>query len=80
MAIARDILMKNPRVLKDPTPGVGIQMLADSAITLLIAPWVQVLDYGAAQGELYQAIVEQFRASNIEIPFPQREVRMLAGS
>jgi small-conductance mechanosensitive channel len=57
---------------------VGIQWLSDSAIVLSISPWVKVLDYGAAQGELYQAILEQFRASNIEIPFPQQEVRMLA--
>lgn len=80
LAILRDLPAKNPRVLKDPAPGVGIQTLADSAIVLSISPWVKVLDYGAAQGELYQAIVEQLRAANIEIPFPQQEVRMLAGS
>ena len=33
-----------------------------------------------AQLELYQGIVEQFRARQIEIPFPQREVRMLDGA
>jgi len=67
-------------VLKDPAPGVGIKTLADSAIVLSMSPWVKVLDYGAAQGELYQAILEQFRAANIDIPFPQLEVRMLTGS
>lgn len=80
MTILRDLVAKNPRVLKDPAPGVGIKTLADSAIVLSISAWVQVLDYGAAQGEIYQAILEQFRANNVEIPFPQQEVRLLAGS
>jgi small-conductance mechanosensitive channel len=36
-----------------------------------------VADYGPAQLEIYGAILDQFRANKIEIPFPQREVRML---
>jgi small conductance mechanosensitive channel len=80
MAILRDLVATNPRVLKDPAPGVGIKTLADSAIVLSISAWTKVPDYGAAQGELYQAIVEQFRAANIDIPFPQLEVRMVTGS
>jgi small conductance mechanosensitive channel len=34
-------------------------------------------DYVVAQAEIYQAIVEQFRTANIQIPFPQRELRLL---
>ena len=52
-------------------------MLADSSINLAVCPWTAVADYGPAQAEIYQAIVEQFRANNIQIPFPQREVRTL---
>ena len=77
LAIVHDILDKNPRVLKDPAPAVGISQLADSAITISINPWAKVTDFGAAQAELYQALVERLRARNIDIPFPQREVRLL---
>ncbi len=77
LAIVREILDANARVLKDPKPVVGIEALADSSITIGILPWVGVPDYGAAQLEIYQAILEQFRARGIEIPFPQREVRLL---
>ena len=80
LTIVRDVLSRNPRVLKEPTPGVGITMLADSSINIAIGPWAAVADYGPAQAEIYQAIVEQFRANKIEIPFPQREVRMLGGT
>ncbi len=77
LTIVRDILDKNPRVLKDPVPFVGISQLADSAIMITIHPWTKIPDYGLAQAELYQAFVERLRARNIDIPFPQREVRLV---
>ena len=80
LAIVRTVLERNPRVLKDPAPAVGIAMLADSSINIAIGPWTAVADCGPAQAEIYQAVVEQFGAGKIEIPFPQREVRLLGHS
>jgi small conductance mechanosensitive channel len=56
---------------------VGVAMLADSSINIAVSPWVNVPDYGAAAAELNKAIVEEFRARNISIPFPQQEIRLL---
>jgi len=75
--IVRRVLAGNPRVLKEPTPVVGVTMLADSSINIAIKPWTKVDDFIPAQAEINQAIAEQLRAANISIPFPQREVRML---
>ena len=80
LGVIQEILAKNSRVLKEPTPAVGIATLSESSIDIAIRPWTAVADYGPAQGEIYQAIAEQFRANNISIPFPQREVRMLTGA
>jgi len=80
LAVARETLLANARVLKTPAPLVGIASLGDSAVNLSIGPWVAVPDYASAQGELYQAIVERFRAGGIEMPFPQREVRLLGAA
>ncbi len=77
LIIVREVLTRNARVLKEPVPVVGVMMLADSSINIAIKPWTAVADYNPAQAEIYQAIVEQFRVNNIEIPFPQREVRMI---
>jgi small conductance mechanosensitive channel len=77
LSTVRTILASNARVLKDPAPNVGITALGDSSITISAQPWVKVPDFGAAQLELFEAIVAQFRAQNIEIPFPQREIRLL---
>ncbi len=72
-----EVLACNPRVLRDPAPIATVSALSDSSITYSIKPWVKVNDYIPAQGELYQALVERFRAAGIELPFPQREIRIL---
>jgi small conductance mechanosensitive channel len=77
IAVIHDILNANPRVMKEPQPVVGIEALASSAVMIGILPWVAVPDYGPAQLEIYEAIIDQFRARGIEIPFPQHEVRLL---
>jgi small conductance mechanosensitive channel len=77
LSVIREILAQNPRVLKDPAPGVGVTSLADSSVNIAIAPWTSVADYGAAGGELNKAILETFREKGIEMPYPQREIRLL---
>jgi small conductance mechanosensitive channel len=77
LKIVREILAANPRVLKDPVPFVGISNLGDFSIQITVKPWVKVADYNPAQIEIYEAILNKFRANKIEIPFPQREVRLL---
>ncbi len=77
LAIAKEVLAANPRVLKEPQPVIGISELGDFSVTLLIQPWIDVADVIKARAELYKAILERFRASKIDIPFPQREIRLL---
>ncbi len=77
LLVVRDVLARNARALKEPVPVVGVTMLADSSINIAVKPWTAVADYNPATAEIYQDIVDQFRANKIEIPFPQREVRML---
>jgi small conductance mechanosensitive channel len=80
LAAIQEILQHNPRVLKNPSPGLGISVLADSSINISVNPWVNVPDYGPAGSEINKTIVEAFRGKSIAIPFPQREVRMLGNA
>jgi small conductance mechanosensitive channel len=77
VAIVRGVLEGNSRVLKDPKPWVGITLLTSSSISIAVNPWTTVNDYDPAGTEIYQGVVEQFRINKIEIPLPQREVRLL---
>ena len=77
LALVAEILRDNPRVLKNPEPAVAISSLGDSSISISIKPWARLDDVGLAATELNAAIIERFRAGGIEIPFPQREIRIL---
>ena len=77
MRVIDEILHANARVLQEPAPVVGIVRLAEFNVAISINPWVSVTDYIAAGNEINQAVLETFRARGIDIPFPQREVRLL---
>lgn len=80
LSLIEEVLHANPRVLHDPAPVFGIIRLAESSITISVAPWVNVPDYVAAVSEVNKTILETFDARNIVIPLPQCEVRMLGSS
>jgi small conductance mechanosensitive channel len=73
----REVVSGNPRVLADPKPVVQVSMLADSAVQVVIRPWVAITDYGAISGEINLSIAEDLRRRGIVMPFPQREVRLI---
>jgi len=78
LQVIREVLDANEKILKDPLPVIQTTQLADSAVYIAVKPWVAVSDQGAATGEVNAALLEAFRARGIVIPFPQREVRLLA--
>lgn len=77
VALVRGILSANPRVLKEPAPVVGVSSLGDSSVTISVKPWVSVDNFVPAVAEINQTLLEQFRAKQIEMPFPQREIKLL---
>ncbi len=76
VATIRAILDQNPKVLKDPAPVVGVSRIGDFSVVISVLPWVAVPDFFVAQTEVNQAILEQFARKGINIPFPQREIRL----
>jgi small conductance mechanosensitive channel len=77
LAAIREVLKSNARVLADPAPVVGVARLSEWSVTIAVAPWVGVGDYGAATAEINRALLEALRSRHIEIPLPQREVRLI---
>jgi len=79
MRILVDAAGAQPRVLADPPPKAFVTAFADSGINLELGFWIGDPEEGslAIKSEIYLAVWEAFRQAGIQIPFPQREVRML---
>ena len=77
LSAIRELVQANARVLADPKPVIQVVNLADSAVLIAVKPWVAVPDYGPVTGELNMSLIEELRGRGFNIPYPQREVRLL---
>jgi small-conductance mechanosensitive channel len=68
-----------PRVLADPLPKAFVLGFGESGIDLELAFWIADPEEGSVsvKSDIHLAIWKSFRAAGIEIPYPQREVRLL---
>jgi len=79
MQIMVEAAEAQPRVLTDPPPKVFLTAFADSAINLELGFWIADPDGGKGNvvSDINLAIWRAFRENGIEIPFPQRDVRIV---
>ena len=85
-ALLRKIAADHPMVLSGPDypfeeqPDAEICGFGDSGIDILVEYWIEAIDDGKNRvgGDLLLSIWDAFKAEGIEIPYPQREVRILA--
>ncbi|MGE0751579.1 MAG: DUF3772 domain-containing protein [Variibacter sp.] len=73
LAIAAD----HPKVLRTPGPWAQLANLGDSALEFEMGCVVaDVGDRGAVKSDIHFEILKRFRENGIDIPYPQREVRI----
>lgn len=65
---------------KDPAPLIGIEEFGDSSINLGLRFLVPTQQYFDTLYSVNIAIFKELGENNIEIPFPQRDVRIISGS
>jgi small-conductance mechanosensitive channel len=83
--LIRDTVARHPQVLsgddlpKEIRPDCEIASFGDSGINMFVEFWMEGIDDGPNRvgGELMLMIFEALREHGIQIPFPQREVRVL---
>jgi small conductance mechanosensitive channel len=76
--VMTNLIKEDPRVLSDPGTQIAVAELADSSVNFVARPWVKKEDYWDVKFDLTRKIKEAFDANDIEIPFPQRVVHMVA--
>lgn len=82
LAMLSSVAHDHARVLKDPAPMALLARFADSGIDLELYVWIA--DPEAGQGnvisDLNREIWRRFNQAGIEIPYPQREIRLIDGA
>lgn len=79
LATLERVAKAEPRVLADPAPLALVIGFGDSGIDLELGFWIADPDQGTGgvSSNINRAIIRTFREAGIEIPYPQREVRLL---
>ncbi len=78
-AIMLDAARQNPDVLDIPSPAVRLAEFGDNGINLKLVVWFKHPESGTVHlvSDLNWAIWEGFQREDIEIPYPQRVVRIV---
>ena len=82
MALVKRLLLEvglnHPKVLDSPAPKVLFKEFGDSSLNLELGIWIRVDSIGRQQlySDINFAIEKAFRDNDIEIPFPQRDLRV----
>lgn len=80
MQLVQELFAADPRILKDPEPGVWTEAFGDASVNLVIRAWTTTADLWEAQTALLRRIKERFDESGITLPFPQSEIRLVGTS
>lgn len=79
MRLMKEAAAAQPRVLADPPPGVLLTRFAESGVDLELGFWITDPEEGTGnvRSDINLAIWRTFRENGVEIPFPQREIRLI---
>lgn len=82
LALLKEIALAHPRVLAEPAPRALILNFGDNGIDIELGFWIADPEAGVGgiKADINLEIWRQFRERGIEIPFPQREVRLTHSS
>ncbi|MFT7652128.1 MAG: small conductance mechanosensitive channel [Limisphaerales bacterium] len=78
IAVVNETLKSQECVANESPPEVGICNFGDSSIDIEYRYWTPTGNYFSGIHTVNLAIFNAFKANGVAIPFPQREVRMLA--
>lgn len=75
--ILLDVALSHPYILKNPQPAVELVHFGESSIDFKLYMWTTEMSTkaGMLKSQIYFAIWDQFRAHQIEIPFPVHSIR-----
>ena len=70
--VLMNVLLNNPKVLKDPAPSVNVLELADSSVNFAVRPWTNTEDYWGVYFTTIEETKNALDKAGIEIPYPHQ--------
>ena len=77
IVVMKNIVQRDERVLRVPTPKIGISEFDDSSVNIYARLWCKQADYYDVMFSINKNIHEEYKKNNIEIPFPRRDVHIV---
>jgi small-conductance mechanosensitive channel len=79
LSLLLEVARRHPRVLKEPEPTAQILQLAESGVDLELGFWIKDPERGSqnVRSDISVDLLSEFGSRGIEIPYPQREVRLV---
>jgi small conductance mechanosensitive channel len=78
IAILKQIVADEKRILAEPAPLIKVDALGDSSVNILFRVWTARADWWDTKLDLVQRCKEALERGGISIPYPQRDVHLIA--
>jgi small conductance mechanosensitive channel len=75
----RELVEADERILAEPACQIVVAELGESSVDINVRPWVDTDNYWPVKFELTEKIKTRFDEVGISIPFPQRDIHIVAG-
>jgi small-conductance mechanosensitive channel len=81
LEVANRVTREHPDVLVDPAPDVWFTGMGDNSLDFVLLFWIDMSACSRPKvtTEIYCALFRELKASNVEIPFPQRDLHLRSG-
>jgi len=74
IAVLKQLLQEDERVLEEPAPTIWVSRLAESWVELKLWPWVKTSDWWSMHSDLPRLVRLKLAEEGIDVPVPRRDV------
>ncbi|QUD90872.1 mechanosensitive ion channel family protein [Phenylobacterium montanum] len=72
LAVLKDCIAADKRILAKPEPWTGITALGDSAVTVTLRAWAPVGTYWDVRFAMLKRVKDRFKAEGFRVPYPRQ--------
>jgi small conductance mechanosensitive channel len=76
--VMQSVIAEEPRFMKEPAPQVILQSIENSSVRITIRAWSTIQDYWSIFWDQNKIIKEKIEEAGLNIPHPQRNVRIVS--